>query len=383
MRILFFRTTTRVSGAEIYNLNLLNALKTNLDLDIILLTNSPSLVKQAHRLRIKAKETQWLIKEIGTKKELLSIIAKVPQFLFRSIRKIKTFENKKRIDLIFLQSTTEKIFLSPILYFLKYKMVWIEHGPLYKSEMSRIITWLYTKTSVFANKIIAVSQDTKNDLVQGGVSPQKVKVIYIGVNTEKLKPFENKERERVRAKMHIGGEVKVIGFLGTVTKEKGIEDFLNISAHLIRSGGDFEFLIIGDGPDLSRMKNQVKRLRIDTRYHFVGFVEDAKRYLGIIDILLFPTLHHEGISMAILEAQSMEKIIVTRDIGGNSEIIQNKQNGYLYSQWNNQTISKDIIKLVSDSEFLGKVGKEARKNIVTRFNIKTQVKAFYHLFSSV
>lgn len=383
MRIIFLRTTNRISGAEIYNLNLLKELTDNSNLQIILLTNSESLKKRANKLGLQSISASWLVKEIGTKKELLRVIIQLPVMLFECMKAIKVLEKKGRIDLICLQTTTEKIFLTPLFYFFKYKVIWIEHGPLYSSQMSRIITLLYRMASMLTNRIIAVSQDTKTDLVSNKVSFKKVEVIYIGVDTEKLEPLGDQERVDIRSKMHLDLKSNVIGFLGTVTKEKGIEDFLSISVQLIRSGGNFEFLIVGNGPDLVWMKNKVKRLNLEGCYYFIGFAEDVKKYLGIIDFFLFPTIHNEGISMAMLEAQSMEKIVLTRDIGGNSEIIENGINGYLYKHWDNQVVSREIIDHDKNSKFFLKMGKHARKNIMRKFNIKKQANEFRILFSSL
>jgi len=382
MKILVIRICGMISGAEIYNLVLLKELIKYEELNFSFITNLKQFASRLSQLISKTICMPMVAGEVGTKKDLLISLLRLPNYWLRYFINIYKLEEGSRFGLICLQSMTEKIFLTPVLRFFGYNVIWIEHGPLYASQTSRIIKWLHRKASLFSRRIIAVSQDTKTDLVDGGVLPEKVEVIYIGVDTERLKPLEDSERIGIRNKMHIQNESKVIGFLGTVTREKGIEDFLDISVKLVDGGENFEFLMIGGGPELLWMKKRVKFLRLDKLYHFVGFVDDTKKYLGIIDIFLFPTLHQEGISMAILEAQSMEKVVFTRDIGGNSEIIRNKENGYLYAQWNNETISRDIINFFSDPRVLVKVGKEARENVVTRYNIKDQARKFYRLFSS-
>lgn len=383
MNILVIRISGKISGAEIYNLVLLKELMKYKGFSFSVITN---LRPFALKLSFAASDVvclPMLGREIGTKKDLLIVLLLLPIYWLLWLVNIHILETKSKIDLICLQSMTEKIFLTPILKFIGYKVIWIEHGPLYMSEKSRVVKWLYRVMSDFPKTIITVSKDTEADLLRGGVIFRKLKVVHIGIDTEKVKPLRERKIEYIKRSLAIKPVSKIIGFLGTVTKEKGIEDFLEISLQLVRRGGDFYFLIIGDGPDLYWMKKQVKKQRIDSHYRFVGFVEDARSYLGIIDIFLFPTLHKEGISLAMLEAQSMEKVIVTRDIGGNSEIVKNSVNGFLYKDWDREVVSRQITKLFANSKVIIKVGKEARKNVILRFNIENQAKKFYDLFSSI
>lgn len=383
MKILNIRICGRISGAETYNITLLKEFKNYKNINFSFITNLKQFASIISPLVSKVICLPILGREIGTKKDLMVALLWLPAYWLLYLTNIRKLETQSRFDLICLQSINEKIFLTPVLRLFDYKIIWIEHGSLFKSETSLIIKWLYKKASTLSNKILAVSQNSKSDLVAEGIFDQKVDVIYIGVDTKKLRPCSWVKNKHTRDILHIDYKSKVIGFLGTVTREKGIEDFIDISLKLIRERDDFRFLIIGDGPDLHWMKRRINELNIYEYYCFVGFVENVKKYLDVINLLLLPTLRHEGISMAILESQSMGKIILTRDIGGNSEIIQNSNNGYLYKQWNNRKVSWDISNIFDNYKISTIIGKRARRNAIINFNIHKQVKQFYHLFLSI
>jgi len=374
------RMTDRVSGAEIYNLNLLQGFAGYPDVDISFLTNSKYFLDRIREKKGKAFFLKSDLEEIGTKKNFLKALIYSPFFINSFIGAIRKIEKGQKFNLICLQSMTEKILLTPFLKLLNYKIIWIEHGPLFKTQRANIIKVLYKLISNFANKIIAVSKDTEKDLADGGVSKNKIKTLYIGVDTKYFFPLTLIETEKEKKRIGILQKNHIIGFIGTVNKEKGIEDFVDVSKRILDKSQNVNFLIVGDGPMLNIIKEEVKRLKINTNYIFTGFIDDVKKYIGVLDLLFFPTKHNEGISMSLLETMSVGKVVVARDIGGNSEVI-NKNNGYLYTD--NKNIADFITGLLKNREKLENIGRNARDEIIKNFDINKNVKNFYGLFKNL
>src|SRR3989344_1567447 len=390
MRVLMVRMTDRVSGAEIYNLNLLQGFAGYPDVDISFLTNSKYFLDRIREKKGKAFFLKSDLEEIGTKKNFLKALINSPIFISSFISNIRKVEKGEKFNLICLQSMTEKIFITPFLKLLNYKIIWIEHGPLFRTKRAAIIKILYKLISNFANKIIAVSKDTEKDLVNGRVNKNKIKTLYIGVDIKYFAPLTAKEIEDEKKKLKIPLKNFVIGFLGTVNKEKGIEEFFSVASAIssLISGGRMDswdggmkgvnFLIIGDGPLLKKIKEENK----NKNFIFTGFEKDVKKYIGILDILFFPTKHNEGISLSLLETMSMRKVVVARDIGGNNEII-NENTGHLYNDYKKDGLVNAIKNLQNNKEKLKNIGKKARDEIIKNFDINKNVKNFYGLFKNL
>jgi len=384
------RMTDRVSGAEIYNLNLLQGFAGYPDVDISFLTNSKYFLDRIREKKGKAFFLKSDLEEIGTKKNFLKALINSPIFISSFISNIRKVEKGEKFNLICLQSMTEKIFITPFLKLLNYKIIWIEHGPLFRTKRAAIIKILYKLISNFANKIIAVSKDTEKDLVNGRVNKNKIKTLYIGVDIKYFAPLTAKEIEDEKKKLKIPLKNFVIGFLGTVNKEKGIEEFFSVASAIssLLSGGRMDswdggmkgvnFLIIGDGPLLKKIKEENK----NKNFIFTGFEKDVKKYIGILDILFFPTKHNEGISLSLLETMSMRKVVVARDIGGNNEII-NENTGHLYNDYKKDGLVNAIKNLQNNKEKLKNIGKKARDEIIKNFDINKNVKNFYGLFKNL
>jgi len=337
MRVLFIRSSERFSGAERYNIELIRKLRMDSSIKTGFLTNQKTFAEM-----LKIPVTPWLPEEVGTKRQLVKTILYIPIFVYKYIVSLQNY------DAACFQSRTEMIFLTPILRILGWRIVWIQHGPFFVSEASRIIKVMYIVASRFATKIVAVSEDTKKDLIHGFLQKDKVVVIYIGISLPKMLKTPHKRF--------------TVGFLGTVTKEKGIEDF-------IRATKNFYTLVIGDGPDRNLIQGEI-----------TGFVKNVKKYLSRIDVLLIPSHHHEGISMAILEGMSMGIPVFATDIGGNREIISNGHNGYLYKQGDTENMAHDIRVLSHNRSKLKLFGKRARKTIEEKFSINIQAKKFVSFF---
>ncbi len=376
MKILFIRNTGRFSGSETYDINLFKEFWRNKAITISFLTNLPALAKRVAKIGFNAQIISWGEEGVGTKRQLVRAFFRLLVTIPRYLSTIRTLEKGKRFEYMCLQSMTEKLFLTPILKIKGYKIIWTELGPIYATQMSRAVTFLYKIISLYVDKIITISKDTKNDLINGGVERNKIVPVYIGIDTNIFKPPSKSEMSLLRKKFHINPNTTVIGYLGTVTWQKGIEDFLAVSKALLKHSKNFHFIVIGDGELLNSIKASIKREKLSEYYLFTGFVEDVDVYLGVIDVLLLPTHHYEGLSLAILEAQSMGKVVITSNMGGNSEIIRNGKNGVIYKKLNVGTIAKTIENLSNHKSKMVALGAEARQNIVTRFNIRAQAKKF-------
>ncbi len=383
MKILFIRNADRFSGSEKYDINLFSEFIKYPSLNVYFLTNLKFFARRASQLGVTTKVISWGSEGIGTKKQLLLALTKLPIILPRYISIIHKFEKNGRFDLICLQSMTEKIFLTPILKIQGYKILWTEQGPIYATQMSKVIKFLYRQVSIFVDKILAVSKDTKKDLIRGGVSAKKITAIYIGIDINKFKPLSTIKINTLKRRFQISRNSFVLGYLGTVTDEKGIEDFVLVSNMLFKQDKNFHFVIIGDGPLLPWVKQSIKRLKMTKNYMCSGFVEDVTKYLGVIDILFLPTRHYEGLPLAILEAQSMGKIVITSTMGGNHEIVQNGINGFLFSGLNKASIVKRIITMRLSKSNMLELNRQARKNIMKRFNIEVQKKKFVQFLQNI
>ena len=172
------------------------------------------------------------------------------------------------------------------------------------------IKWAANK----ASHLITVSTALKNRLLALGVPSEKISVLRNGVDLELFRPPEDKNV--LRAKFDIKG--KTLISVGNLVTLKGHD--LIIEA--IKDSPDFSLLIVGGGPEESKLKLLVEKYQMQNRVRFIErqTQTDLKDWYGAADILVLAS-SREGWPNVILEALACGTPVVATAVGGSPEII--------------------------------------------------------------
>jgi len=379
MNILNIRISHGYGGAEKFIISLFNSLSNKYVFNVTHFTNNTKLYKNLKIERQRVYKLADELDEVGTKMEILYFLKYIRKYIY-SYKRIFNYLANSDTDIIILHSTTEKLLLTFIFKKRGYKVVWFEHGPFYIVPRAMIIKIFHRRVSVYADKILAVSKGTKFDLMKGGVPSNKIIVFYIGIDTNMYKP--NKTLKRVlRKKMKIDPKTYCIGYIGNVNYEKGIGRFMEVADNLNEGSDKFSYIVIGTGPAVGEIKKINKSLR--NKYICTGHVDNIHEYLNILDVMLLPTEHIEGISLAILEAMSMGICVVTKDIGGSKEIISNNINGILYKKFLAKRISDIILVIYDNSIQIRQIKINARKTIIENFKLSNSALKFKEIIQTL
>lgn len=383
MKILIIRSTGGFSGAEKYNLSLLQGiLNAGSNLEIVFLTDNKNFSEKLANLGITVYINKTYVKEVGTKKDLLKAFFFLPCILIKYVKIIRKLEKIDKFNVICIQSMTEKIFLTPILKILHYKIIWIEHGPLFVTDRFIVIKKMYLKISTITNKIITVSDDTRKDLISNGVKPEKTMVISSAIDTIYFTPLASAQKEKIKKMIGISGKF-IVGYCGGINKEKGIEEFLQTAKLICKKRKDIIFLLVGKIYNSLLIKERIEALGVKKYFVLAGFQYDPKDYLGVMDIFFFPTNHYEGLSMALLEAAAMKLLIITHDIGGNKEIVLDGETGFLYENFDAKKISNLLLYQIKNIYKYETVKLNAQKLVKDKYDIQIMAKKYQDLFMNL
>ena len=109
------------------------------------------------------------------------------------------------------------------------------------------------------------------------------------------------------------------------------------------------FVFAGRGQLEKELKDQVHRLGLDERVHFLGLRQDVSTILALLDVFVLPSLS-EGLSMAILEAMMAGKPVIATRVGGNPEIVLDGETGFLVPPRDSQTLADKLVTLLTNKE---------------------------------
>ena len=178
-----------------------------------------------------------------------------------------------------------------------------------------------------ADKIIAISEFTKNEIIKTyNIDDEKIEVIYLG-GYDKIKKFTPSELEQFKSELIINKDYSIILFVGNPIERKNIDV-------LIKAFEEVEckksILIITGYGDFSKYCNLVEKLDMQKRVIFTGEVSniDLQKLYNICDLFVLPS-KLEGFGIVLVEAMAAGKPIVATNVGGISEVVEDKRNGIL------------------------------------------------------
>ena len=137
------------------------------------------------------------------------------------------------------------------------------------------------------------------------------KLIYNDVSVPKVK------KGALREKLRIAKNVKIIGNVGRLDKQKNPFRFIKIATKVLEKNPSYLFIWIGDG----EFKEKIKNMDFNKeKIKFLGFIKDPYEYIKDFDLFLM-TSDLEGTPLTIIEALKLGVPVISTDVGGLSEII--------------------------------------------------------------
>ena len=159
-----------------------------------------------------------------------------------------------------------------------------------------------------------------------GRDNKDIDTVYIGVNEKKFIP-DNTSKEEVLNKYKIKTDKKIISYIARIDLQKRPHLLMKIIRKLKDRRNDFIFLICGNGPLLDSIKNEAKKYGISNDVFFLGAISNTKEIYSISDLTINCSIK-EGLALTSYESLSMGVPVVSADVGGQRELI-NEETGVI------------------------------------------------------
>jgi glycosyltransferase involved in cell wall biosynthesis len=173
-----------------------------------------------------------------------------------------------------------------------------------------------------ADKIIVVSNATMRYVLSLGADPEKIELLYNGVDLERFKPLTG-VKDAVREKLGISKNAVVVITVRRLVYKNGVDTLIDSAKIAIKKNPRLVFLAVGEGPDFAEVKARIEQLGIGNSFRLMGFVsdEDLPVYYNAADFFVLPSKSGEGLPLVALEAMACGLPVIATKVGGISEIM--------------------------------------------------------------
>lgn len=219
-----------------------------------------------------------------------------------------------------------------------------------KALLSNLVTVMYRTAFRKVETVFFENQANAQAFVRRRILPAKKEVVLsgAGINLEEYRYRQYPNNEKVH-----------FLYLGRIMKEKGMDELFAAVEQLRKNGCEFILDLVGFFED--EYKKQVEQLQNEGVVRFYGFQENPKPYYAQTDCVVLPS-YHEGMSNVLLEAAASGRAIITTDIPGCREAVDNGKSGMLCKVKSTDSLYKAMKRFTELSrekrELLGKAGRE-------------------------
>jgi len=212
------------------------------------------------------------------------------------------------------------------------------------------------------------------------VPPQKVSLIYNAVDLERLNPVRAAgERQKWRRIWGIPEDSLVVGGIGRLDPQKNFPMFLEVAAEVSVRFPEAMFVIAGDGKDREALEDLARKLGIDQKVLFLGFVKELRELYLVMDLLLFPSLF-EGTPLTIFGALAMGLPVVASGVDGIAETLKNERDALLVPPEDKELFVQQVCRLLKDRELAQQLAKSGQETVRRYYSAEVmvgQVEALY------
>ncbi|MEO7975748.1 glycosyltransferase family 4 protein [Flavobacterium sp.] len=262
-------------------------------------------------------------------------------------------------------------FFQKIKKFSDAEIIAVDHNPRpldgysFKKKINKKLKGLIF--SRYIDVFIGVSNYTVNEILNdfGSHLKSKTKTIYNGVIMDSI--LVREQRNAVKPTFLVASHLR---------ESKGIQDLIEAVSFLPADiKNEIRIDIYGEGPYKNYLSEKIKRFSLEKCFVFMGSKPNLNEIFYLYDYMLQPT-HMECFSLSILESLAANVPVITTNVGGNTEAITPKENGYIIKAKDIKALTTIINEVYSGNK---KISINTRELIANSFSLPKMVENHFHL----
>lgn len=280
-------------------------------------------------------------------------------------------------DIVACHSSTDSwlVILSRLIYRHKFKVVRYRHvnTPLSVSVINR---WFYRQF----DSIITTSDDIREALVTVyGLNSKSVRAVPTGVDIQKLHSLSRYLEQNPKSLPRSSSSNNVAVTVATLRSWKGHSYLIEAMTKL----ENWELWVVGDGPQLDSIKNQVLESNLSERVKIYGYQADVIPFMVAADVFIQASYANEGVSQSVLQAMALGKLCAVANISGLNQVIQHLKTGYLFEPKSSEAIINALAYVVDNKTECATLAARAQRVCTQEHSLEQMIKSTTEIFEEI
>jgi glycosyltransferase involved in cell wall biosynthesis len=243
-----------------------------------------------------------------------------------------------------------------------------------------VIRWLNRRAMRHARRIIAISESLAAFVLDVECPDAgSVVTIHYGLDARAEDPGA---RDRARAALGCTAGDRVIGFVGRLIRQKGVDVLLDAFARVHASHPASRLLVVGDGPLRPALQATAARRHAPGTVAFAGWMDDAMRVMPAFDVMVAPS-RWEGFGLVALEALACARPLVVSAVDALPEIVEHRRSGLLVPPDDPAALAGALCELLDDPAGAARLGQAGLDRVQRRFSVERMVRATLSVYGDV
>ena len=237
--------------------------------------------------------------------------------------------------------------------------------------------WLYTRASV---RIVTTGEALRAQLAQeNGFDPERITSVRTGIDLGRFRPMDPAACRR-----QLGIEPRpTLGIVATLRDWKGHDYLLDAWRELQPRFPDWQLLVIGDGPQRTRLEGRVAAEGLAASVRFVGNQDHVPVWLNTLDLFTLPSFGDEGVPQGIMQAMACGLAVVSTPVGAIEEAVQRDRTGLIVPAKDAAALANALAALMIDGPLRRKMGQAGLAYARAHFGLAQMLDRMEAVFRSV
>jgi glycosyltransferase involved in cell wall biosynthesis len=233
-----------------------------------------------------------------------------------------------------------------------------------------------------ASACLAVSEETRDEAVRFGISPEHIHIIPNGVDSRQFHPASLEERAAARRSLGLDCE-RLVLYVGRMSAEKNPLGLLDAWGAIdMRAREGALLALVGDGPDWDQVHARAQTPKLASSVHLAGARSDVATWYRAADVYVIPS-HLEGLSNTMIEALASGLPVISTRVSGSSILLESPAAGLVVDVGNIEQLAGAMEILLQDEAARTRLSKNARLAFESRFSLTTFSKKMISLYEEL